>query len=80
MKQKVPSKEMLMSNEPFEQIGNQADCKALYKNQMAVNKRVIKTSRNLFSNEPDNSGDVQKDMTYQMSQQRISLNKDLMQY
>ena len=45
---------------------------------MAVNKRVIKTSRNLFNNENDNSGEVNKDMTYQLSQQRISLNKDLM--
>ena len=48
---------------------------------MAVNKRVIKTSRNLFNNEPDqNSGEINKDMTYQLSQQRISLNKDVMQY
>jgi hypothetical protein len=45
-----------MSSEPFEQVncGNQAESKAFYKNQMAFNKRVIKTSRNLFSNEPDN--------------------------
>jgi hypothetical protein len=65
-KTKAPSNELQMSSEPFEQIQhcNQAENKAYYKNQMAVNKRVIKTSRNLFNNEPENnSGEVNKDLS-----------------